>query len=118
MYTRLITASLWEFNQTGQEWGRRSYFLRDEATGDYRNAYSCDYVEDVGCAPNRERQSLLPYHAEIVKRLSDSGKPLDVEQYISAAQQESDNEMPLADRQEGLPVSPAPISPAGPPQHY
>jgi serine phosphatase RsbU (regulator of sigma subunit) len=91
-------------------------FLRDEATGDYHNAYSCDYVEDVGRALNRERQSLLPYHAEIVKRLSDNGKPLGVEQYISAAQQASDNEIPLADRQEGLPVSPiAPISPVGPP---
>jgi len=90
-------------------------FLRDEATGDYRNAYSCDYDEDDGHALNREPQSLLPYHAEIVKRLSDNGKPLDVEQNISAAQQASDNEMPLADGQEGLPVSPAPISPVGPP---
>jgi serine phosphatase RsbU (regulator of sigma subunit) len=76
-------------------------FLRDEATGDYRNAYSCDYVEEDGRALNRERQSLLPYHVEIVKRLSDNGKPLDVEQYISAAQQASDNEISLADRQEG-----------------
>jgi len=71
-------------------------FLRDEATGDYRNAYSCDYVEDEGRALNRERQSLLPHHAEIVKRLFENGKPLDVEQYISAAQQASDNEIPAA----------------------
>jgi len=90
-------------------------FLRDEATGDYRNAYSCDYDEDDGHALNRERQSLLPFHAEIVKRLSDNGKPLDVEQYISAAQQASDNEISLADRQEGGHAAHiAPISPVGP----
>ncbi len=81
-------------------------FLRDEAAGDYRNACSCDYVEDDGRALNRERQSLLPHHAEILKRLFENGKPLDVEQYISAARQASDNEIHLADRQKGLPVSP------------
>jgi sigma-B regulation protein RsbU (phosphoserine phosphatase) len=90
-------------------------FLRDETTGDYRNAYSCDYVEDDGRALNRERQSLLPFHVEIVKRLSENGKPLDVEQYISAAQQASDNEIALADRQEGRHAGQiAPISPVEP----
>lgn len=75
-------------------------FLRNETTGDYHNAYSCDFVEEDGHTLNRERQSLLPFHAEIVKRLSDNGKPLDVEQFISASQQASDNEISSADRQE------------------
>jgi serine phosphatase RsbU (regulator of sigma subunit) len=87
--------------QTALQTANVTIFLRDETTGDYHNAYSCDYYEDDGLALNRERQSLLPYHAEIVKRLSDNGKPLEVEQYISAAQQASDNEITLADRQEG-----------------
>jgi len=86
-------------------------FLRDEATGDYRSAYSCDYVEADGPAPDRERQSLLPYHAEIVKQVSDNGKPLDIEQYISLVQQASDNGQSLSVKQAGLPISPiSPIS--------
>src|SRR5262249_32516781 len=87
-------------------------FLRDEATGDYLSSYSCDYVEADGRLINHERRSLLPYHAEIVKRLSDNGKLLDIEQYISVARQASDNGTPLAVKQEGLPTSP--ISPTGP----
>jgi len=107
MVARKIQAALQTANVT--------IFLRDEATGDYRNAYSCDYDEDDGQALNCEPQSLLPFHAEIVKRLSDNGKPLDVEQYISAAQQASDNEISLADRQEGHHAGHiAPINHVGP----
>src|SRR5215813_11725107 len=86
-------------------------FLRDEATGDYLSAYSCDYVEADGRVINHERRPLLPCHGEIVKQLSDNGKLLDIGQYISAAQQASDNGTPLAAKQEGLPTSPmSPIS--------
>src|SRR5262249_20482423 len=49
-------------------------FLRNEATGDYIGAYSCDYVEADGRAINRERMSVLSYYSEIVKRVSDNGK--------------------------------------------
>src|SRR5215471_3444486 len=87
-------------------------FLRDEATGDYLSAYSCDYVEADGLVINHERSPLLPCHGEILKHLSDNGKLLDVEQYISAAQQASDNGISLAAKQAGLPTSP--ISPASP----
>lgn len=80
-------------------------FLRDDATGDYRSAYSCDYIEADGRVVNRDCQLLLPYYAGVVKRLSDNGKPLDVEQYISVAQRASDN---------GVPLSIAPISPISP----
>jgi serine phosphatase RsbU (regulator of sigma subunit) len=90
-------------------------FLRDEATGDYISAYSCDYVEADGRVINHERRSLLPYHAEIVERLSDNGKLLDIEQYMSVAQQASDNDAPLAVKQAGLPISPiSPINPINP----
>src|SRR5262245_34093105 len=90
-------------------------FLRDEATGDYLSAYSCDYVEADGRVINHESRSLLPCHGEIVKQLSDNGKLLDIEQYISAAQQASDNGIPLAARQEGHPTSPInPTSPTSP----
>ena len=53
-------------------------------------AYSCDYKEADGRVINRERQSLLPHYAEVVKRLSDNGKPLDVEQYVAEGRQVSD----------------------------
>jgi sigma-B regulation protein RsbU (phosphoserine phosphatase) len=81
-------------------------FLRDEATGDYLSAYSCDYVEADGRTLNRERQSLLPYFSDIVKQVSDNGKPLDVERYVSVAQQASDNEEPLAVEQARLSINP------------
>jgi serine phosphatase RsbU (regulator of sigma subunit) len=87
-------------------------FLRDEATGDYLSAYSCDFVEADGYVINPERRSLLPCHAEILKRLSDNGKPLDVGQYIFVAQQASDNGKSLTVEQAGFPISPtSPIAP-------
>jgi len=87
-------------------------FLRDEATGDYLSAYSCDYVEADGRVINHQRRSLLPYHAEIVKLLSDNGNLLNIDQYISTAQQASDNGIHLAAKQAGLPTNPiSPISP-------
>lgn len=89
-------------------------FLRDEATGDYLSAYSCDYNEADGSVINRERQSLLPHYAEVVKQLSDNGKPLDIEQYISVAQQASDNEKPLDVAHTSLISSTGSISPSGP----
>src|SRR5262245_10738104 len=80
-------------------------FLRDEATGDYRSAYSCDYVEADARVSDHERQLLLPHDAEIVKRAFDKGRPLDVEQYISLAKQASDNGNSLAVKQGDLPIS-------------
>jgi GAF domain-containing protein len=49
-------------------------FLRDEATGDYRSAYSCDYVETDGRVINQDRQSLLPYYAEVTVHLGVGGR--------------------------------------------
>src|SRR5215510_2065357 len=90
-------------------------FLRDEATGDYLSAYSCDYVEADGRVINHERRPLLPCHGEIVKQLSDNGKLLDIEQYISVTQQASDNGAPLAAKQAGHPTNPiSPIKPINP----
>jgi len=90
-------------------------FLRDEATGDYLSAYSCDYVEADGLVVNHERRSLLPYHVEIVRQLSDNGMLLDIEQYVSVAKQASDNGTPLAVKEAAIPISPInPINPINP----
>jgi len=93
-------------------------FLRDEASGDYLSAYSCDYVEADGSVINHQRRPLLPYQGEIVKQLSDNGRLLDIEQYVSAAQQASDNGTSPAVKQTGLPLSPIghinPINPINP----
>jgi sigma-B regulation protein RsbU (phosphoserine phosphatase) len=95
-------------------------FLRDEATGDYLSACSCYYSEAGGDAIDRERHYVLPYYAEVVKQLSDNGKPLDVEQYvsvegaISVSRQASDNEKPL-DKIVENPIGPIDgVSPTGP----
>jgi sigma-B regulation protein RsbU (phosphoserine phosphatase) len=79
-------------------------FLRDETTGDYLSAYSCDYIEADGSVINRERQALLPYYSEIVKQLSDNGQSLDVERYISGALQVSDNGKPLEAKKASRPI--------------
>jgi serine phosphatase RsbU (regulator of sigma subunit) len=87
-------------------------FLREEATGDYLSAYSCDYVEADGSVITHQRRPLLPYQGEIVKQLSDNGMLLDIEQYVSVAQQASDNGTHLAVKQAGLPINPIkPINP-------
>src|SRR5262249_12383679 len=70
-------------------------FLRDEATGDYLSAYSCDYNEADGGVIYREGQYLLPSNAEVAKRLSDNEKSLDVEEYLAIRRQESDNEIAM-----------------------
>jgi len=88
-------------------------FLLDEATGDYLAAYSCDYVEADDRVINHDCRSILPYYAEVVKRLSDNGKPLDVEQYME--QQASDNVKHLTVEQAGFPIGPiSPMSPITP----
>src|SRR5262245_3515496 len=90
-------------------------FLRDEATGDYLSAYSCDYVEADGSVINHQRRPLLPYQGEIVKQLSDNGMLLDIEQYVSMAQQASDNGISPTVKQTSLPTSPiSPINPINP----
>src|SRR5262249_9925837 len=80
-------------------------FLQDEATGDYLSAYSCNYNEADGCVIFRDRQCLLPINAEVVKRLSDNGKPLDVEEYIIIRGQGSDNEIAMDVEKEWFPVA-------------
>jgi len=66
-------------------------FLRDQTTGNYNNAYSRDYSETDGRAIIRERHSVLPYYAGLLKQLSDNGEPLDIERHLAVEQQESDN---------------------------
>ncbi len=54
-------------------------FLRDETTGDYLSAFSCVYSEADGRVINRSDETGLPLHAELVKRLSDNGKTIEIE---------------------------------------
>ncbi len=103
-----------------------SIFLRDQKTGNFIIAYSRDYTEIDGRAISRERHSLLPYSARIMKKLSDNGEPFDVEQYVAMLQQESDNGMASVSQQESdneqmsdhgqfsLPPNDARISPISP----
>jgi hypothetical protein len=77
--------------QTALQTMNVTIFLRDRTTGNYNSAYSLDYSENDGRAISRNRHSLLPYYAEITKHLPDNGEPLEVEQYVAVARQESDN---------------------------
>jgi sigma-B regulation protein RsbU (phosphoserine phosphatase) len=77
--------------QTALQTVNVTIFLRDQTTGNYRSAYSRDYSETDGRAISRERHSMLPYYAGLLKQLSDNGEPLDVERYAIVTRQESDN---------------------------
>jgi serine phosphatase RsbU (regulator of sigma subunit) len=110
-----LLAMVAEKIQTALQTSNVTIFLREESTGDYLSAYSCDYIEADARVVSRERQVPLPYHAGIVKQLSDNGKPFDVEQYIYAAQQASDNGKPLVVDLADVPINPiSPISPISP----
>jgi sigma-B regulation protein RsbU (phosphoserine phosphatase) len=96
--------------QTALQTMNVTIFLRDQTTGDYRSAYSRDYSEADGRAISRERHSMLPYYAGLLKQLSDNGEPLDVERYVAMMRQGSDNGKSL-DADNIRPISPMdPIS--------
>jgi sigma-B regulation protein RsbU (phosphoserine phosphatase) len=100
--------------QTALQTVNVTVFLRDRTTGNYNSAYSRDYRETDGRAIGHERHSMLPWHAGLLKRLSDNGEPLDVERFFDVARQESDNGT-LQDAENGGPIDPiSPISPIGP----
>src|SRR5262245_41293391 len=77
--------------QTALQTVNVTVFLRDRTSGNYNSAYSRDYIETDGREIGRERHSMLPSYAGLLKRLSDNGEPLDVERYLAVAQQGSDN---------------------------
>jgi phosphoserine phosphatase RsbU/P len=81
--------------QTALQTVNVTIFLRDQTTGNYRSAYSRDYSEADGRAISRERHSMLPYYAGLLKQLSDNGEPLDVERDVAVERQGSDNGKPL-----------------------
>jgi phosphoserine phosphatase RsbU/P len=103
--------------QTALQTVNVTIFLRDQTTGNYRSAYSRDYSEADGRAISRERHSMLPYFAGLLKQLSDNGEPLDIERHFAGAQQESDNGK-LRDAENGGPINPissiGPIDPVSP----
>lgn len=53
--------------------------LRDEATGDYLSAYSCEYEAGKGTAIACQQQFRLPSHAEAIARLQENGQPIEIE---------------------------------------
>jgi sigma-B regulation protein RsbU (phosphoserine phosphatase) len=95
--------------QTALQTVNVTIFLRDQM-GNFNSAYSRDYSETGGRAVSRERHSLLPYYAGLLKQLSDNGEPLDVEQYFALSQQASDNGK-LQNMENGGPEGP--IGPTG-----
>jgi phosphoserine phosphatase RsbU/P len=100
--------------QTALQTVNVTVFLRDRTTGNYNSAYSRDYSETDGRAIGRERHSMLPSYAGLLKRLSDNGEPLDVERYFAATRQRSDNGKPR-DAENGGAIDPInPVSPIGP----
>jgi sigma-B regulation protein RsbU (phosphoserine phosphatase) len=100
--------------QTALQTVNVTIFLRDQTTGNYRSAYSRDYSEADGRAISRERHSMLPYYAGLLKQLSDNGEPLDIDRHFAEAQQESDNGK-LRDTENGGPINPiSSVGPIGP----
>jgi phosphoserine phosphatase RsbU/P len=96
--------------QTALQTVNVTIFLRDQTTGNYRSAYSRDYSEADGRAISRERHSMLPFYAGLLKQLSDNGESLDVDKYVVVMRQESDNGKSL-DADNIRPISPiGPIS--------
>jgi sigma-B regulation protein RsbU (phosphoserine phosphatase) len=100
--------------QTALQTVNVTIFLRDQTTGNYRSAYSRDYSEADGRAISRERHSILPYYAGLLKQMSDNGEPLDIQRHFSGAQQGSDNGK-LRDAENGATINPiSSTSPADP----
>jgi sigma-B regulation protein RsbU (phosphoserine phosphatase) len=100
--------------QTALQTVNVTVFLRDRTSGNYNSAYSRDYSETDGRAIGRERHSMLPSYAGLLKRLSDNGEPLEVERYFAVARQESDNGKPR-NAENGGAIDPInPVSPIGP----
>jgi phosphoserine phosphatase RsbU/P len=54
-------------------------FLRDEGTGNYRNAYACEYSAAEGRALNYERANRLPHNAATLARIAATGSPLELD---------------------------------------
>src|SRR5262245_41972093 len=54
-------------------------FLRDELTGDYRNAYACEYSAAEGRALNRERTDQIPHNAATLAQITATGYPLELD---------------------------------------
>src|SRR5262245_16166122 len=100
--------------QTALQTVNVTVFLRDRTSGNYNSAYSRDYSGADGRAIGRERHSMLPWHAGLLKQLSDNGEPLDVERYFDVTRQGSDNGK-LRDSDNGGPIGPiSPVSSMGP----
>lgn len=54
-------------------------YLRDEASGAYRNAYACAYSATTGRAVNCGGSGQLPKYAATLARLQETGQPLELD---------------------------------------
>lgn len=59
-------------------------YLRDEASGDYRNAYTCEYSAATGRAVNCSNNGNLPKYAATLAHLNETGQPLELDGSESA----------------------------------
>jgi phosphoserine phosphatase RsbU/P len=56
-----------------------TFFLRDEPTGDYHNAYACEYSAADGRALKCERTNRLPHNAVTLAQIAATGNPLELD---------------------------------------
>ncbi len=54
-------------------------FLREDASGDYRSAYTCEYSQASGRAVTCAGDHRLPHHSEVIGKLAQKSSPLEVE---------------------------------------
>jgi serine phosphatase RsbU (regulator of sigma subunit) len=54
-------------------------FLRDGQTGDYRDAYACEYDRAEGRVVDRPPAGRLPHYAATLARLAETGEPLELD---------------------------------------
>ena len=65
--------------QTALQTENVAILVRDEVSGDYLSAYLCEYSPADGHPMARVRECRLPRHAEVVGRLSETGRPIEVD---------------------------------------
>jgi serine phosphatase RsbU (regulator of sigma subunit) len=65
--------------QVALQTGNVTIFLRDSASGDFLGAFSCGYDEAGGRARYRAQDFRIAGQADIVKRMSDNGRPLELD---------------------------------------
>ncbi|MFN8001551.1 MAG: SpoIIE family protein phosphatase [Acidobacteriota bacterium] len=63
-------------------------FLRDDGTGDFHSAYSCDYNSVNGQAVNCQRSCRLPHYAAFLQQWAEQAEPLEVDLPAAGSEEE------------------------------